>query len=59
MMERGGVERRGGARPNAGRKKNDRKIPLMVRISPEAAERLERIKNKAEYIDTLIKQSPI
>ena len=59
MMERGGVERRGGARPNAGRKRNDRKIPLMVRISPEAAAILERAKNKAEYIDTLIKQSPI
>lgn len=46
---------RGGARPNSGRPKNDRKVMLSVRISPQAMEHLNALtNNKAEYIDRLI-----
>ena len=44
----------GGARQGAGRKANDRSIPLMVRVSPKAAAVLDGVKNKSEYIDNLI-----
>lgn len=47
---RGGY--RGGVRPTT-----DRKIPLMVRISQEAADIIAGVKNKSEYIDTLIKNA--
>lgn len=49
----------GGRRENAGRKANDRSIPLLVRITQEAADKLSRLtSNKSEYIDNLIKQQP-
>lgn len=48
----------GGARQGAGRKPNDRSVPLMVRVSPEAAQVLEGVRNKSEYIDDLIKNNP-
>ena len=44
----------GGARQGAGRKPNDRNVPLMVRVSPEAAQVLEGVRNKSEYIDGII-----
>jgi len=47
---RGGY--RGGVRPTT-----DRKIPLMVRISQEAADIIADVRNKSEYIDTLIKNA--
>ena len=49
----------GGRREHAGRKANDRSIPLLVRITQEAADKLSRLtSNKSEYIDNLIKQQP-
>lgn len=47
----------GGSRPGAGRPANDRSIPLMVRISQQAADIVNGQKNKSEFIDNLIKQS--
>ena len=44
----------GGRRSGAGRPTNNRTIPLTVRVSPEAAQVLEGVKNKSEYIDTLL-----
>jgi len=41
---------RGGGRPVTAYK-----VPLMVRISQEAADKLAGVKNKSEYIDGLIK----
>ena len=53
------TSKRGGYRPGSGRKANDRKVPLLVRITPEAADKLARLtSNKAEYIDRLIKELP-
>ena len=46
----------GGSRPGAGRRANDRKCMVLVRISPEAHEMLKPVRNKSEYIDRLIKQ---
>ena len=46
----------GGSRPGAGRRANDRKCMLSVRISPEAEEIIKTVKNKSEYIDNLIKK---
>ena len=47
----------GGRRENAGRKANDRSIPVLVRITQEAADKLNRLtNNKSEYIDNLIKE---
>jgi len=46
----------GGYRPNAGRPATDRKKMVGVRISKEAAEYLDTVKNKSEFIDTLIKE---
>lgn len=53
-------KQRGGYRPNAGRKKTtERDVPIMVRITNEAAEKLKRLTdNKSEYIDNLIMQQP-
>ena len=48
---------RGGRRPGSGRPSNDRNIPLMVRISKEAAEKLQSVVNKSEFIDELIKET--
>ena len=44
----------GGRRSGAGRPPNNRTIPISVRVSPEAAQVLEGVKNKSEYIDTLL-----
>lgn len=42
-----------------GRPANDRSVMLSVRITQEAMDKLNRLtKNKAEYIDTLIKEQP-
>ena len=49
----------GGARDGAGRHPSGRNVPLMVRITQEANDKLNRLTdNKSEYIDTLIKQQP-
>lgn len=44
---------RGGSH-GGGRPRGDRTVPLCVRITPEANERLRNVKNKSEYIDMLI-----
>ena len=46
----------GGSRPGAGRRANDRKCMLSVRISPQAEEIMKTVRNKSEYVDTLIKR---
>ena len=46
----------GGSRPGAGRRANDRKCMVLVRISPEAHEMLKPVRNKSEYVDRLIKE---
>lgn len=46
----------GGSRPGAGRRANNRKCMLSVRISPEADEIIKTVRNKSEYIDGLIKR---
>lgn len=48
---------RGGRRPGSGRPANDRNVPVMVRISQEAADKLATVSNKSEFIDTLIKKT--
>ena len=42
---------RGGRRPET-----DRKVPLTVRISQEAKDKLDTVKNKSEWLDTAIKK---
>ncbi len=49
--------KRGGRRPGSGRPSNDRNITISVRVSKEAADKLATIKNKSEFIDTLIKNT--
>ena len=44
--------------PRRGRPVTAYKVPLMVRISQEAADKLAAVANKSEYIDNLIKNSP-
>ena len=41
---------RGGRRPET-----DRKVAVTVRISQEAKDILDKVKNKSEYIDKIIK----
>ncbi len=49
----------GGRRPGSGRPANDRNVPVMVRLSREAADKLNRLtSNKSEYLDNLIKAQP-
>lgn len=49
----------GGRRAGSGRPANDRNIMVGVRLSQEAVDKLNRLtRNKAEYIDTLIKKQP-
>lgn len=43
-----------GGNHGGGRPRGDRNIPLCVRITPEANERLQNVKNKSEYINNLI-----
>lgn len=47
----------GGARPGSGRPSNDRSVMIGARVSPEAAEKLKKVKNKSEFLDQLIKNS--
>lgn len=49
--------KRGGARPGSGRKPTPYKVPLNVRISQEAADMIDGITAKSEYIDKLIKEA--
>lgn len=42
---------RGGVRPTT-----DLKVPLMVRISPEAKAKIDTVHNKSEFIDSAIKK---
>lgn len=52
------IERRGGARPGAGRKVTPYKEILYVRISKEAMDIVNRhASNRSEYIDKLILSS--
>jgi hypothetical protein len=48
---------RGGFRPNAGRPETGRTVKISITISPEAAEKISKIKNKSEYIDRLIRKA--
>ena len=48
---------RGGFRPNAGRPETGRTIKISITISPEAAAKISKIKNKSEYIDNLIRKA--
>lgn len=48
---------KGGFRPNAGRPETGRTVKISITISPEAAEKISKIKNKSEYIDKLIKKA--
>lgn len=49
--------KRGGRREGAGRPKNDRNIMVGVRLSQEAADKLNRLtRNKSEYIERLIRE---
>ena len=57
MMEQ--QSSRGGRRPNSGRPSNDRNIPVLVRLSQEAVDKLNRMtNNKSWFIDKIIKQLP-
>ena len=50
---------RGGRRSGAGRPANDRSIPVLVRLSQEAVDKLNRMtNNKSWFIDKIIKQLP-
>ena len=49
-------KKHGGKRSNAGRPKGNRHIPLLIRISEEANEKLSKVDNKAECIDELIRK---
>ena len=49
----------GGQRTGAGRPANDRSIPVLVRLSQEAVDKLNRMtNNKSWFIDKIIKQLP-
>ena len=50
-------KQRGGVRPNSGRPATDRKVMLSVRISQEAADKINTVNNKSEFIDNLIKET--
>lgn len=47
----------GGRRAGAGRPFSGRNCTLNVRISEEAFRKLSNIKNKSEFVDSLIKQT--
>lgn len=47
----------GGARKGAGRKTTDRKVDLHIRISQEAADKLRKIRNRAQWLDELIRNN--
>ena len=48
--------KRGGVRPNAGRKPSGRNIQLLVRIDKEAHEKISKVANKSEWINNVIKK---
>ena len=50
-------KKRGGARPNSGRKATPYKFHLNVRITKEANDLIAGIEKKSEYVDELIKQA--
>ncbi len=53
------TKKRGGHRPGSGRPTNNRKVMLGVRLSQEAADKLNQLtKNKAAYIEKLIMEQP-
>ena len=53
------INQRGGRRAGAGRPSNKRSVMVGVRITKEAADKLNRLaNNKSEYIDNLIKKQP-
>ena len=54
-MEEEKKNKRGGARPGAGRRKGDRNKAISVNISAEAYEIYMTWANKSEKIDSLIK----
>lgn len=56
-MQQEKKETRGGRRPGSGRPANDRNVMLSVRITKEAAEKIAGVKNKSEFIDTMIKKT--
>lgn len=43
---------RGGRRPET-----DRKCVITVRVSPEAKEKIDTVKNKSKWIDQMIKEN--
>lgn len=47
----------GGLRKGAGRKTIDRKVDLHIRISREAADKLRKIRNRAQWLDELIRNN--
>lgn len=60
VMEEQNIEKkskRGGARPGSGRKVTPYKIPLSVKITQEAADKMATIEKKSEFIDKLIKEN--
>ena len=49
----------GGRRTGAGRPANERSVMVGVRLTQEAADKLNRLtNNKSEYLDNLIKKQP-
>lgn len=54
MEEKKKIKDPRGGNHGGGRPRGDRNIPLCVRITPEANERLQNVKNKSEYINNLI-----
>lgn len=47
----------GGHRKGAGRKTTDRMVDLHIRISREAADKLRKIRNRAQWLDELIRNN--
>lgn len=47
-------ERRGGARPGAGRPQSKRNVSLHIKVSQESKDILDEKSNVSEYIDNLI-----
>lgn len=47
-------KKRGGHRPGAGRPKGVRNKAVTFKLSDRAMEKLEKVKNKSQYIDNLI-----
>ena len=56
-MEEATKHTRGGYREGGGRPATGRDLPVTVRISREAFDKLKAVKNKSEFIDKLIKDN--